>query len=166
METPEGESLRLENDSAIENIRLQKPRDLQQADAMITSMTSYDSPLLKLLNTIHENTYFDPISTSSTKLQAIGQLVDKSNASKAELFQLFSQLQALHDYLQPVLSAEDPRKAAYDLLAERMRQQGQLDAITKLRLVADQSPVPIKNWINQYRCKNSRNNCWITSKNA
>lgn len=136
-------------ENAIERIRLQKPNDLQQADAMITSLTSYDSPLIKLLNIVHENTYFAPVSTNSIKLQAIGQMVDKNNASKAELYALLSNLQGLHDYVQPVLNAENPRKAAYDLIAERMHHQGEPDPITKLRLAADQSPTPIKSWINQ-----------------
>ncbi len=136
-------------ENAVDNIRLQQPHDLQQADAMITALTSYDSPLIKLLNTIHENTYFTPVSSASPKLTAIGQLVDKSNASKAELYGLLTNLQALHDYLQPVLSAENPRKAAFELISDRMKHQGEPDPITKLRLSADQSPLPIKTWINQ-----------------
>lgn len=136
-------------ENTLDNIQLQQPRDLQQADTMITTLTSYDSPLIKLLNIIHENTYFAPITTASPKLQAIGQLVDKNNAAKTELYALLTNLQALHDYLQPVLSAENPRKAAFDLISDRMKHQGEADAITKLRLVADQSPQPIKTWVNQ-----------------
>jgi type VI secretion system protein ImpL len=136
-------------ETAIENIHIETPHDLQQADAMITSMTSYDSPLVKLLNIIYENTYFQPVTTASAKLQTLGQLVDKNSPSKADLYELLANLQALHDYLQPVLSAEDPRKAAYQLITDRMQHQGTPDPITKLRMAADQSPMPVKAWINQ-----------------
>ncbi len=136
-------------ETAVANIQLEKPHDLQHADAMITSFTSYDSPLLKLLTIIRDNTYFVPVTLVSVKLQTIGQLVDKNNPSKTDLYQLLANLQALHDYLQPVLSAEDPRKAAYELITERMRHQGEPDPITKLRMSADSSPMPVKAWINQ-----------------
>ncbi len=136
-------------ETAVENIRIETPHDLQQADAMITSLTSYDSPLVKLLNIIYENTYFEPVTTASTKLQTIGQLVDKNNAAKNNLYLLLANLQGLHDYLQPVLSAEDPRQAAYQLITNRMQHQGEPDPITRLRLAAEQSPLPVKTWINQ-----------------
>jgi type VI secretion system protein ImpL len=136
-------------ETAIASIQLEKPHDLQQADAIISSFTSYDSPLLKLLDIIRDNTYFAPVTTASVKLQTIGQLVDKNNLSKVEIYQLLTNLQALHDYLQPVLSADDPRKAAYDLISSRMQHQGEPDPITKLRMAADQSPMPLKGWINQ-----------------
>ncbi len=136
-------------EAAIANIQLETPRDLEQADAIITTLTSYDSPLLKILNTIHENTYFEPVTTASPQLQNIGQLIDKNNAARNQLYQILASLEALHEYLQPVLGAEDPKKAAYQLMTTRMQHQGELDAITKLRLAADQSPAPLKNWINQ-----------------
>lgn len=136
-------------ETALANIRIEKPRDLEQADAIITSMTSYDSPLLRILNNIHENTFFEPITTASSKLFSVGQLIDRNNPSKTELYQILSNLEALHTYLQPVLSAANPKKAAYQLITKRMQHQGELDPITKLRLAADQSPMPLKGWINQ-----------------
>lgn len=136
-------------ESAIENIQLDRPRDLQQADAMIMSLTSYDSPLLKLLTVIYENTSFTPIAASSNKLQTIGQLVDKRVNSQQELYSLLTSLQGLHEYLQPVLSAPNPKEAAFKLISDRMQHQGAPDPLTRLRMAADQSPAPIKNWINQ-----------------
>ena len=136
-------------ETAIENIRLETPRNLKQADTMITTLTSYDSPLVKILNTVYENTYFPPVTTTSAKLLTLGQLVDKNNAAKDNLYQLLANLEGLHDYLQPVLTAQNPRKVAYELIAERMKHQGDPDPITKLRMTADQSPMPVKAWINQ-----------------
>ena len=136
-------------ETALANIQIEKPHDLEQADAIITSMTSYDSPLLRILSNIHENTFFEPITTASPRLFNIGQLIDRNNPSKTELYQILSNLEALHNYLQPVLSAANPKKAAYQLITKRMQHQGELDPITKLRLAADQSPMPLKGWINQ-----------------
>lgn len=136
-------------ESALANIKIEVPRDLEQADAIIVSMTSYDSPLLRVLTNIHENTFFEPVTSASPKLFSIGQLIDRNNTSKTELFQILTHLEALHEYLQPVLSAEDPKKAAYLLINNRMQHQGEPDPITKLRLAAEQSPMPLKGWINQ-----------------
>lgn len=136
-------------ETALENIRLDRPHDLQQADAMIVSLTSYDSPLIKLLNIIHENTYFSPVAGASPKLQTLGQLVSKDTNTQQAIFSLLENLQALHEYLQPVLSAEDPKQAAFKLISERMQHQGTPDPLTRLHMAADQSPMPVKAWINQ-----------------
>jgi type VI protein secretion system component VasK len=136
-------------ETLLTNTQIETPRDLEQADAIITSMISYDSPLLRILNNIHENTFFEPVTTASPKLFSIGELIDRNNPSKTELYQILTQLEALHQYLQPVLTASDPRKAAYQLITKRMKHQGEMDPITKLRVAADQSPMPIKGWINQ-----------------
>ncbi len=136
-------------ETAIANTKIEAPRDLEQADAIIVSMTSYDSPLLRILNNIHENTFFEPVTTASPKLFSIGQLIDRNNASKQELMQILTHLEALHEYLQPVLSAEDPKKAAYLLINNRMRHQGAIDPLTKLRMASDRAPMPLKGWINQ-----------------
>lgn len=136
-------------ETALANTKIEAPRDLEQADAIIVSMTSYDSPLLRILNNIHENTFFEPVTTASPKLFSIGQLIDRNNTSKQELMQILTHLEALHEYLQPVLSAEDPKKAAYLLINNRMRHQGSIDPITKLRMASDHAPMPLKGWINQ-----------------
>lgn len=136
-------------ETLLSNIQIDTPRDLSQADAIITSMISYDSPLLRILNNIHENTFFEPVTTASPKLYSIGLLIDKSNQAKRELYELLTCLDALHEYLKPVLSAEDPKRAAYQLITERMQHQGALDPISRVRLAADQSPMPVKGWINQ-----------------
>ncbi|MBX3708596.1 MAG: type VI secretion system membrane subunit TssM [Gammaproteobacteria bacterium] len=129
------------------NVHLSNPYDLTQADAMIVSLISNTSPLLQLLKTLHDNTYFEPITSSSPKLQSLGALLDKNTPSQNLLYDIFSSLQSLHAYLQPVLSAENEKKAAFDLLSSRMLSRGTPDAITQLRLTAEKSPEPIKTWL-------------------
>lgn len=136
-------------ENMIDTIKIESPRDLEQADAIISNLTSYDSPLLKILNTIYENTYFEPIVTASPKLQSLGRLIDKSSPEKNQLYLILSNLEELHHYIQPVLSANDSRKAAYQLIAKRLQHPDETDPITKLRMSAERSPMPLKGWINQ-----------------
>ncbi len=131
------------------NIQLLQPHDLAQTDNMIIGLTSTDSPLLQLLQILHENTYFEPIATSSQKLQNLGLLLEKNAQSQNQLYAIFASLQALHQYLQPVLTAENERKAAFETVSGRLVNNGKPDPLTQLRLVAEKSPEPIKNWLDK-----------------
>ncbi|HEU5282037.1 MAG TPA: type VI secretion system membrane subunit TssM [Gammaproteobacteria bacterium] len=130
-------------------IHLTRSKDLAQLDAMLTMLTSDHSPLVNLITTVHNNTYFEPVTTLSPTLYALGQTQDSRMTTTAQLTDIMQGLQALHAYLQPVVTSHTPRKAAYDLVAERMMHQGAPDPITNLRLLADKSPEPLKSWLNQ-----------------
>lgn len=132
---------------AITNINIINPNNLDQADNILTQLTSINSPLLQLLQTVHANTYFEPIISISPKLQSLGSLIaDKNNANNT-LYQILMSLDSLHQFIQPVLNAQDARKAAFDAVTLRMRNLGRPDVITQTRLLAQQSPEPIKNWL-------------------
>ena len=118
-----------------------------QTDAMILNLISNASPLLELLETLHANTYFEPIIAVSPKLERLDLLVDKNNRSDNLLFQIFSGLRLMHQYLQPIMSASDQRKAAFDALAYRIQHNDKPDAIIQLRIIAEKSPEPIKTWL-------------------
>src|SRR3990167_4658557 len=137
-------------ESLLANIDLATPHDLYQMDIMIVNMMSNRSPLLQLLETVNENTYFEPIISSSPKLQNLGSLVVK-NASLPNplLYQIFSGLQALHQYIQTVLTAENEKKAAFDVILRRLQNPTELDPMVQLRLIAMNSPEPIKNWLDK-----------------
>lgn len=137
-------------ESLLANIRLTPSKSLAETDTMIVNLMSTDSPLLQLLQTLHDNTYFDPIVSNSPKLQSLGQLVDKNNQTENTLYQAMQALQNLHQYLQPVISAENPRKAAFNLVATRMqRSNNTVDPITHLRLIAEKSPEPVRTWLDK-----------------
>ncbi|VVC76675.1 hypothetical protein AQUSIP_19990 [Aquicella siphonis] len=136
-------------ESLLANIHLASPSDLGQTDAMIVNLISNDSPLLQLLQTLHDNTYFEPIVSSSPKLQNLGLLVEKNTASQNLLYEIFAGLQSLHHYLQAVLGAENEKKAAFDAVSSRMLSRGTPDAITQLRIIAEKSPEPVKFWLAQ-----------------
>lgn len=130
-------------------IHLTRSKDLAQLDAMLMMLISDHSPLVNLITTVHNNTYFEPVTTLSPKLYALGQTQDARVTTTAQLKDIMQGLQALHTYLQPVITSNVPRKAAYDLVAARMMHQGTPDPITNLRLLADKSPEPLKSWLNQ-----------------
>lgn len=136
-------------ESLLANIHLSQPKSLSQIVSMTSTLTSNDSPLLQLLQTLHDNTYFEPITTSSPKLQNLGLLVDKNNSTNTMLYQIFSGLQSLHQYLHAVLIAENERKAAFDVVSTRMQHTSDTDPITQLRIIAEKSPEPIKSWLDK-----------------
>lgn len=136
-------------ENLLENIHLSNAQDLSQVDRMIVKLVNNDSPLIHLLRMLHENTYFDPISSSSPKLQQLALLVDKSDSSQTLLSEILSSLKNLHDYLRPVIDSENQRQAAFNVVSSRMLSRGKLDAITQLRMVAEKSPKPIQNWLDK-----------------
>jgi type VI secretion system protein ImpL len=134
-------------ESLLANIQLSAPKDLAQADAMIIDLISNDSPLLQLLQTLHDNTYFEPIASSSPKLQSLGLLLEKNNQPENLLYEIFTSLQSLHQYVQSILSADNEKKAAFEAVSKRMLHNGTPDAITQLMLIAEKAPDPVRNWL-------------------
>ena len=137
------------------NVRLTPPKNLLEADTQIINMISNPSPLLQLLRTIHENTHFEPIISSSQKLRNIHVILEKNTQGENNLYQIFYGLQALHEYIQPVLNASDVKKAAFDVISNRLKKLGAPDPILQLRLIASKSPPPIQAWLDTVA-----NNAW------
>lgn len=135
-------------ENLLANIRLSDTKDLAETDNLIVQLINRESPLLQLLQTLHDNTYFEPITTTSPKLLNLGMLVEKDGQSH-QLYQIFSSLQALHQYLQSVITADNEIKAAFDIVSVRMQNHGTPDAITLLRVVAEKNPDPLKSWLNK-----------------
>ncbi|EKD70696.1 MAG: IcmF1 [uncultured bacterium] len=142
-------------ESLLDNIHLYSPDDLTQTDELIANIISNHSPLLQLLQTLHENTYFDPVATVSLKLQNLGMLVEKNHEAQQLLYQIFSSLEALHQQLQTIIHSDNSRKAAFDYITKRMLNPNNPDVITQVRMTADKSPEPLKSWLN-----NLSNNAW------
>lgn len=133
----------------VANIQLVTPKSLTQLDNMIVTLTSNDSPLLQLLHILHENTYFEPITTSSARLQNLGSLLEKNRESENLLYQLFTSLQALHQYVQAIQRADNEKKAAFEAVSHRMLDPEKPDALARLWITAGKTPEPIKNWMNK-----------------
>lgn len=136
-------------ESLIANIHLSTPSSITQINTMILDLTSNESPLLQLLQTLRDNTYFEPIISASPKLQNLGSLLDKTTSSETMLYEIFSSLQSLRQHLINILSANNERRAAFEAVANRMQNARSPDALTQVRLVANKSPEPVKNWLDQ-----------------
>jgi len=134
-------------ESLLANINLASPATLAQADSIIMELISDHSALVQLLQALHANTYFDPITAASPKLQSLNLLLDKSNQSANLLYQIFAALQGLHQYIQTVITAQNEKKAAFDIIADHIKNPGQEDAIVQVLSISARSPEPIKNWL-------------------
>lgn len=134
-------------ESVVSNIQLMAPANLAQMDELMLKLISNNSPLLQLLQTVHDNTYYEPITSKSPKLQSLGALVDKNGPSDNLLYQIFSGLRLMHQYLEPIISASNSKQAAFDAISYRVKNNTTPDAITQLRIIADKSPEPIKTWL-------------------
>lgn len=136
-------------ESLLANIRIVKINSLHEIDLAINQLTSSESPLLQLLQTLHQQTYFDPIASNSPKLYALDILVNQNPDAQAKLYQVFNGLKNLQQYIQQVTHQTDASRAAFELMMERMKNPNAANPITQLKLVASNQSEPIQQWLNQ-----------------
>jgi len=134
-------------ESLLSHIRLADPQDLAQVDTMIIHLTSNDSPLLQLLQTLHDNTYFEPVSSTSQTLQKLSVLIDKNNISSATLTQIFNGLNAVHQQVQQIITSPNAKRASFEYVTNDLRKNNPADPLIQLRTIAQSSPEPIKTWL-------------------
>lgn len=140
-------------ESLLANIQLSTPKDLTELDAMIGVLTGNNSPLLQLLDTIKVNTALEPVMTASPKLQSLSvMLTDDSNAQPNALYGIFVSLQQLHAYLQSLLTSPDSSTAISQAALQHMKHHGD-DPINHIHTIAEQSPEPMKSWLNTIATK-------------
>lgn len=142
-------------EKAVEQITIATPNNLEEAYAIIAELSGPHSPLITLLQSIHDNTYFEPIASSSPKLQALGALVNNKAGADALLYQLVSSLQTTQQYLQRILTAENEKQAAFDAVSARASKDKPSDPLLQLRLLAEKSPEPLQAWL-----QNLSNQTW------
>lgn len=132
-------------ESLLANLQLNTPHTLAENDAMIATLTSNTSPLLQLLDTVKRNTAFEPIMAASPKLQSLADLLANANNNEnTGLYAIFVSLKQLHMYLQSMLTT--PQGV---LQATTTRFQNPTnDPLTEIRTLAEQSPEPMKSWLN------------------
>jgi len=128
------------------NISVSNVTSLLDIDHVLLTFINQPSPLTQLLQTIHDNTYFEPVISVSPKLQALGNLVNNTPKSQKQLNDIFETLKALHAYIQPTINAKNSKRAAYDLMVKRTMAH-RPDAVIQTRLVANKSPEPLKTWL-------------------
>lgn len=129
------------------SIQLASPKNLDQTYRIIHDLSIEQSPLLLLLSAIHDNTYFEPIVSSSTKLQKVSLLLDQDQTSFETLHHILITLQQLDHSLANILQAENQKKAAFEFADLRMQGKDEQDPITQLRTTAKKLPQPLKGWM-------------------
>src|SRR5205807_251384 len=87
-------------ESQLANLQMTTPKNLAEVDAMVTALTSNNSPLLQVLQTIKQNTSFPEIMAASPKLQTLSTVLGSTSNQPGALYQTFINLQQLHAYLQ------------------------------------------------------------------
>ncbi len=131
------------------NTRLTSPNNLIETDQLIERLSSNNSPLLNLLQTLRSNTYFEPIASYSSRLTGLSVLITNNQTLDPALQQILVTLGQLHHYLQPIVSAPNQQRAAYYAVANRMAHHEATDSITELRMLAARSPEPLRNWLDK-----------------
>lgn len=135
-------------ESLLSNLKLASPSNLLQTDTMITTLMSDSSPLLRLLQTLKQNTSFEPIVEASPKILTLNNLLTNAQSNQNNpLYQIFISLRQLHFYLQTILNTNDVTAAAFEAAKNRMENPTS-DPITQVHLLADQNPEPLKSWLN------------------
>lgn len=134
-------------ESQVANIQPFKPTSLLQTDEMIQNLTNNNSPLLQLLQTIKDNTAFDPVASSSPKMTALDNLVSSGDIKLSPLYEVFVDLRELHLYLQKILNSSNSNKNAFAAATGRMENSAE-DPITTIRQLAEKQPEPLKSWLN------------------
>lgn len=132
-------------ESLLANIEIRTPKNLNEMDAIISALTSHQSPLLQLLHTIRDNTNFIPVLDSSPKLHRLGVLVTDVNNNG--LYDIFVSLQQLHHELQLMLQASNPSFAIFQATVKRTQSIADNDSLIHLRTIAENAPEPLKSWL-------------------
>ncbi len=133
-------------ENLLTNITLFTPKNLAQTDALIADLSHDHSPLLQLLETLKQHTYFPEIVAASPTIQSLDLLLTHANHQQENgLYKILITLRELHTYLQSILNTQDSNKAAF--LAAVKRMQNSEDPISKIRALAAEAPLPLKTWL-------------------
>lgn len=134
-------------ESQLANIRLSSPKDLTELNTMLDKLTSDNSPLLQMLQTIQQNTAFDIIINASPKLQSLNALLENANNNQDNLlYQLFFSFRELHGYIQSIVHNNDMGNAAFEAAKQHIQDPSQ-DPISRMNTLAQQSSEPMKTWL-------------------
>lgn len=128
-------------------IALTKIKNLSDVQKLLKEILRKDGTLQRLLQNIYVHTYFEPIVSSSKKLQSIGTLLDQRHPQHAFFNKTIEDLQTLKNNVDKILTSQEPKKLAFEFAAARMQNNNDQDTITALRQHAKKLPPPIRAWI-------------------
>lgn len=133
----------------LHHLTLTKPADLFATDALIAGFIDGSAPEWQALQSVSDNTSFSPILQMNPALTSLNSLfAEDPRNNQSRRYQNKTALNWLHQTLQGILTAEDPREAA----SERIRQSVQSpdkNSFGHLREIAQENPEPLKTWLTQ-----------------
>lgn len=129
--------------------------DAQQAAQNMSILAAANSPLVKLLEQVRNNTLLtDDTATPNRAMRSmerrfepLHQLLDQDLSPGPELLQALQALDAMHLQFSGLAQASAPGQAAFDMARSRIG--GQADAITQLRTAAARLPLPANKWLTE-----------------
>lgn len=134
-------------ESQLANIRLYTPTSLADLNVMLEALTSNNSPLLQMLQTIQKNTNFDIITAASPKLQTLDALISNVSSSQDNLlYQMFASFRELDLYVKDLLSTDDV-DAAIAQAVKRHHLTSADDPIARITKLAKHMQDPMKTWL-------------------
>lgn len=138
------------------NIKVKKFNSLPEIDLALQELTSKQSPLLQLLQSVAANTDITGMRLSDNTLSQLLQknLADKfasinqlsTNASAINSKTIIKALQNLEIEIHNINSANDISKAAFEMAKIKLQNTPD-EAINQLFYIANKSPAPIKTWL-------------------
>ncbi len=134
-------------ESQLANIKLNSPKNFVELNSMLRTITSDNSPLLQMLQTIQKNTAFDTVMSASPKLQTLNMLLGNANNNQSNLlYQMFVSFKQLHSYTDNLSRTPDIGNATFQASVQHLQKLPN-DPITQLDDLAQQVPEPMKSWL-------------------
>ena len=137
----------------INRITLAPLLDSTQAAQNMSALAAANSPIIKLLEEIRNNTLLTvdtaapnrAMRSMERRFEPLHQLVEQDASPGAEMLHALQALDAMHMQFSALAQASSPEQAAFDMARSRIG--GQADAITQLRSAADRLPLPVGTWL-------------------
>jgi type VI secretion system protein ImpL len=136
--------------SLIEHIKLKPMTDFSDITQAAKQLSNIDSPMLKLLSIVRENTNFNEVRERNEQLAEFVSLLDNlSNPKTSLLFQIFTALDTMSPSSEQ-LSQSNPQELAFQtvkrILADSHPDQTN---IGNLKILAKKAPEPIRGWLEE-----------------
>lgn len=137
----------------LNRVALDPLADSNQAAQSMSALAAANSPIVKLLEEIRNNTLLTDdtaapnraMRSMERRFEPLHQLLDQDASPGAELLHALQAFDALHLQFNNLAHASSPGQTAFDMA--RARVNGQADAITQLRSAATRLPQPMGKWL-------------------
>lgn len=154
---------------ALESLRIERFDDLGHGEAVLDSLSGSSEPLVRLLETVRDNTLLYPSTNgeddalSERALQELPQypvaraveqpfaslhamMTARENGEDSNLAELMDAVNELHEYVRDIREASDSGREALEAARARLQLEGS-DPVFRLRRLARHSPQPVERFL-------------------